>query len=822
MITADTPNVPYFLSSAPSDGAVQVKENSSITLNFSQPVNPGTGYIFISNGLKDLRSISVTDTQVRINPDNSSEVVIQPSAALLNNTAYYVQFADGVFTDTQGNPIKGINDTVSFDFKTAPADTSPPFPVYTSPGNHATAIHVNSSIEVEFDEFIQAGPGRFIISNDQGDTRFISAYDSTQVYNNGYSIFIKPTQKLSFNSNYLLQMQDAAVLDLNGNAVVGITNDQGLHFKTALKDTSPPIPIESSPSANAEQVPLNTSIYATFNEPINAVSGYITISNGQDDTQKISVTDTNYVRINYSKAANNNLTIFPPKPLQAGSSYFIQIDNGAIVDLEGNAYKGIQDHSFTFHTVLKDIVAPTLASLQVVLDSENFNGRIEFNEPIIPGSGNLVITDKQGYSMTIDIHDSAQVLFQGNNLIITPMGNFLPNTEYSVRIDKGAVTDSTGNPFTGTTDTNRLSFTTPPIDTTPPTPIMANVQDYQGYAYKLKPKITIRFNERVKAGPGHFIISNGQNDVRKIASSDSSQIRIGINDLYGKTPPDYTLLEMTPAEPLLEGSQYFVLMEAGAVTDRSDNAVNAVMDPQAFTFKTQLPDKFPPTIQFSYPSDDVFIPPYHNQFDISFTEDIKAGSGHILISNGRDDIRTFDVNNSSEISFEGYQLVIRTTKPFIADDTYFIQIEPDAITDLNGNAFTGITDPFRYNYFIKADTEAPQLFSSYPMSYNAIAPSSNIQFGFNEQIQIGSGNITLVNSQGDRQIFSVKDTTKVTLYNDFTIGNLTLNLANSVPTGKYAVLIDKGAVTDLAGNAFEGVNDNSRLVFTISPEIIPN
>jgi hypothetical protein len=114
-IRIDT-EAPTLLSSIPSDEAAGVGENRDIVLTFNESMARGTGNFVISNGAGDTRTIAVTDTnQVTI---NGARVTINPTADLLLNSAYNVQFASGVLVDAAGNAYAGISNATTLNFAT--------------------------------------------------------------------------------------------------------------------------------------------------------------------------------------------------------------------------------------------------------------------------------------------------------------------------------------------------------------------------------------------------------------------------------------------------------------------------------------------------------------------------------------------------------------------------------------------------------------------------------------------------------------------------------------------------------------------------------
>ena len=145
---------------------------------------------------------------------------------------------------------------------------------------------------------------------------------------------------------------------------------------------------------------------------------------------------------------------------------------------------------------------------------------LSFNETVQAGSsGNIVISNGSD-TRIIPITDTSQVTFNGGKVTIDPAADLIPNTNYSIRIDNGAITDLTGNAYAGINDDTVLNFSTVsseprlswtnPWDNTPDFPADNNIE--------------LSFNEMVKAGSsGNIVISNGS-DTRTIAINDSSQV----------------------------------------------------------------------------------------------------------------------------------------------------------------------------------------------------------------------------------------------------------------------------------------------------------
>lgn len=113
---------------------------------------------------------------------------------------------------------------------------------------------------------------------------------------------------------------------------------------------------------------------------------------------------------------------------------------------------------------------------------------------------------------------------------------------------------------------------------------------------------------------------------------------------------------------------------------------------------------------------------------------------------------------------------------------------------------------------------APTLSSSTPADgTTGVAVGSNIALTFSENIQAGTGNITLYDS-GDNLVEAFDVTTDVTISG----ATVTLDPANDLSslTGYY-VQVAATAIDDAAGNSFDGISDKTTLNFTTADVVGP-
>lgn len=129
---------------------------------------------------------------------------------------------------------------------------------------------------------------------------------------------------------------------------------------TVVVDTATPSVDSTTPSNNANDVLRNRDLSVTFNEDVALGSGNITIHKLSDDSEVESVD------VNSDKAilSGKTLTINPAGALDFSTQYYILIPTGAVTDLAGNGFSGINNSSsWSFTTEGSDIDADGVPSI---------------------------------------------------------------------------------------------------------------------------------------------------------------------------------------------------------------------------------------------------------------------------------------------------------------------------------------------------------------------------------------------------------------------------------------------------------------------------
>jgi hypothetical protein len=188
-----------------------------------------------------------------------------------------------------------------------------------------------------------------------------------------------------------------------------------------------------------------------------------------------------------------------------------------------------------------------------------------------------------------------------------------------------------------------------------------------------------------------------------------------------------------------------------------------------------------------------------DSIELSFRNEVMAGTGDIILSNGSD-TRRIAINDASQITFSnskfGNSLIINPTQDLIPNTHYSIRMDSGVIQDLAGNVNTSIDDPDTLS-FNTTDSTPLLLYSNIgnidrsPFDSDLPAPAEltaddDIWLDFDERMIPGSGNIILSNGSDTRTI-DITDTSQVTFTNSF-LNSVTIKpSADLIPGTSYTV-----------------------------------
>ncbi len=139
---------------------------------------------------------------------------------------------------------------------------------------------------------------------------------------------------------------------------------------TAGVDTDPPYVTDYSPANNVTGVTVSDNLELTFNEAVDAESGFIKLYNKTtgDELQSFDVTTTVVV------VDGTKVTVDPPCNLGEMINYYVTIDATAFDDISGNSYAGISDDATWNFTSSVEDYSEWSSSLKLGINTTNTGG----------------------------------------------------------------------------------------------------------------------------------------------------------------------------------------------------------------------------------------------------------------------------------------------------------------------------------------------------------------------------------------------------------------------------------------------------------------
>lgn len=514
-----------------------------------------------------------------------------------------------------------------------------------------------------------------------------------------------------------------------------------------------------------------------------------------------------------------NRTIVASRPLNTGDANDVVFNFSASNVLlfwarSGGASNGISNHGganrasgIVRNWVLLDEIAPLISTLSpsdnAVAVALTTNLVATFNENIAFGIGSTTLYDGLGNVIESKSNGSLGYTISGNTLTFNPTANLILNTNYYIQIDANAITDIAGNPFAGILDNTTWNFNTNDI-VAPTLSASPYIPADNSQSVSLTNNMSATFSENIQLGSGVIELYDGTSAlVESFNVATSPQLSIASSTLT-----------INPTSDLILNTDYYILIGTTAIQDLSGNNFSGITASTTWNFNTN--DIVAPTLVGSFvPADNFTGVDATTNLEASFSENIALGMGNISIfySSGTP-FAVINVATSTEITVNTNQFTIDMIANLDLDESYYIQIDATAITDLSGNSFVGINNATTWNFNTNTSTGPDLIIDPFVPLDNELAASSSgaLSITFNENIQLGSvGSVQLFLASG-------------TLVEQFSSGSSALSIsanqlsitttASLLEQTGYYITIDSGFIIDFIGNAFDGFTDNLTWNFT--------
>ncbi|RMQ42918.1 putative membrane protein [Pseudomonas cichorii] len=540
-------------------------------------------------------------------------------------------------------------------------------------------------------------------------------------------------------------LDNTGVSDAAGNAGSGITVS-GNYAIDSVRPTSVIVVADSALSVGETSL-----VTITFSE---AVSGFTNAD--------LSVPNGTLSAVSSSDGGITWTATFTPNINVADTTNLISLNNTGVTDLAGNAGTGTTNSgNFTIDTVQPTatiVVADSnLAigetSLVTITFSEAVNGFNNADLSVANGSLSAVSSSDGGVTWTATF---------------TPTAGITDSTNL-ITLDNTGFTNGSGNSGSGTTVSNNYA-----IDTQRPTATIVVADSVLGIGQSSL--VTITFSEAV-SGFSNADLSVANGTLSAVSSSDG-----GIT----------WTATLTPTAGINNASNAITLDTSG-VSDAAGNVGSGVSSSGNYVI-----DSSRPTASIVIANPNLGIG-QTTQVTFTFSEPVtNFDLSDLSVANG---------TLSNLITSDGGQTWTATLTPTanISDASNFIVMDSSNVTDLAGNAGTGVANSGNYSL----DGTRPTVSSIVLANPNlTTGQTTQVTFTFSERVSnFDLANLSVANGTLSNLISSDGGQTWT--------ATLTPN-ANTNDASNF-ITIDSSTVTDLAGNTGVGiVNSANYAVTTLS------
>ena len=735
--TADSTD-PVLSSSSPADEATAIAVDTNIVLTFNEAVDAESGNIIIvkSEDGSTVETIDVTDSQV--SGSGSTEITINPSVTLDEQTAYHLTIDETAFDDSSSNSYAGISDTTTINFTTA--DVTAPTVTF-NPADSDTGVGRDSNINIEFNEAIvnadtseitSSNIASLIILKDSNSNGSDLAFSAT-IDTDKKIITIDPNNNFSLGQTVYVSI--SAVEDASAN-------------ETSLSSST--FTVTSTGETIATIIPADSSINVLASS--NITIGFNTAIRNLNDTEitndnihsliTLKDTDTNGTDIPFTISINTAkkvITINPISDLSSGQNIYVAI--GATVE---DAFDNATTAASSSFTIIDNAVPiftfnPADLDTNVVVSS---NIIITFNE-LIRNINNSTLTDSNVDSLiTLKDEDSSGSNITFNATIdedkkiitINPTNNF--NSEQVIYLAIAAVEDQAGN---ATAATN-ISFTARDSDP----PAVSFFPSNSDVNVLRNSDITISFTEVIRNLNDSPITDANIDSLITLKQSNSSGADILFDAVVDSTKENITI---TPTSNLPLNQVVYVAIGA-SVEDEWDNAITA----SSASFTT-IDDRLSVTFD---PADGTTGLPVNTNVIMTFSDAIRHLDDSLITSANVDDLITLEYSFSgSPIPFDATIdtakkiITINPTNNLIPGDIIYVSIDS---VENSSDVATGLAA----GTFSVDDTIPPNVLISPSNGSTNVEADAIITIYFDEEIRL-LNNTSITNINVD-SLITLRDT----------------------------------------------------------------
>jgi methionine-rich copper-binding protein CopC len=791
--------VPTLVSLSPADNSTNVAVGADLKLTFSENVFAGTGKIQLLSPSGDvvIESFDVkSSTQLTFTADS---LTINPTNDLLPGKVYFLRVPNGAIVDVYGNKYVGFTQRSIYNFETAPTD---PVVVSFSPTDNKLNVPVDSKLVVTFSEPIQLGTAGNVIITDSAGTVF-ATYDvataPAELIISGSTLTIDPATDFAASKGYFVTITAGAITDTTSAAFAGIANTQTWNFYTGSSDTTAPTVTSIIPADNATNVTKAAPIVLEFSEDVVPGVGFITIFNATTDAivTKIDVTSAQVV------VTGKTVTVDAQNKLpEDGGKYYVLVSPGAFQDtatatgltLFAEDFEGLPQQPFPDRGANAKYDGtdwtPT-APAGWVLDTKTS-----------PTNGSP--TYKGWTFLDID----SWVAEAGQNRGDFVLGGVGKRGTVAVA-DGDQYEDGVGVPA----DSLNFFMSTPSINLSGVTEDTVTLAFFSSFRPESKQEgiVEVSYDGGVTFAKVFSRLAEDKRNEQVVLNLDTPAGATSLIARFGYINAD---------------NNWWWAVDNIVVTGNKTgtNTFSGITDKTAWDF-VSVDTTAPLALSFTPADNKSEVRPESNLV-VGFDDEMNFGTGTINVRRSTDNsiFASYTAGTSPELTITGKTLTINPSTDLESFTGYYLEISNTALADTDGNAFAGISDPEAWN-FTTLDVAGPTLVSTTPADDSLeVGVAANLTLTFNENIQVGSGLISIFKADGTL-VESYEASTSNRL--SITGSVLTIDPTADLPDAtEFYVQIAPTAIRDfsnnLGGNAFAGIADKTSFSFSTNNAPVVN
>ncbi|WP_043023749.1 Ig-like domain-containing protein [Fluviicola taffensis] len=338
--------------------------------------------------------------------------------------------------------------------------------------------------------------------------------------------------------------------------------------------------------------------------------------------------------------------------------------------------------------IVPDVTPPTISNTipadNAIGASITTNLTINFSENISWGTGSLTLYDGNDNVIQTVSSGNPNVTITGTNFSYNPPSNLILNTSYYIKIDATAFKDAANNFFAGIADNVTWSFNT--NDLVAPLVVAPFSPADDAVNVPSNGVCSISFNENVQiSSTGVIEIFTSAGTLLESFNSGSAQLSV-----TGST------VNFSTTNPLGENTAYYIHITPGFIQDLAGNNFAGITTNTFWNFA--VGDFSTPTIAGLNPLDNSIGVLLTTNPAITFNEPVALSTGSFFLVNELAGTSEEFSNSNGNTVISGNTVTLNPALDLESTTNYHILIDNNALMDLAGNPFAGISDTTDWSF----------------------------------------------------------------------------------------------------------------------------